>query len=489
MGRREAFAYGLIVAALVCFPAVTCFARGAVNDPDVWWHLKAGEWIFGHRAWPVADAFSSWGSGRPWAAYSWLPELMLFGLHQALGLRGLALFTAAVSVAIVAALFAMLRRLNPNTTLAVGLTLVGGLGLLSLESPRPWLLSILCFVIELDLLLTAGRTGNRRLLLWLVPLFALWANMHIQFVFGLAVLGAAVAEVVLARVLPEHWFHEDSRRIGPGWMTGIFALSAAATLLNPYHYHLYQVALELLGQSKLWNVIQELRAMAFRSVSDWTVLAVTVAAAFALGWRRRPRLLLLILLVVGAWFAFRSRRDGWIVLVVGLAVLADAAPGLGAARLAVPRWIRGAVAAAVTLALAAGTLLVSESRLQEKVAAKFPVEAARFLHDHGCGGRLFNPFHWGGYLIYYLPEVPVSMDGRTMVHGQERVLRHARTLRGSPKWREDQELAKADVVLVPAESVLAELLRLDSRYLLVYEDPVAIVFRAGRVKIAKNVPK
>ena len=486
MSAGEAAVRGAVLSALLFLPALICFQRGIVDEPDVWWHLKAGEWILANRAWPTVDSFSSWGSGQPWTAYSWLPELMLVGFYRALGLPGLVLYTAMLSVGIVAALWAMIGRLNSNLTTTVALTLAGTLGLILLETPRPWLFSILFFVVELDLLLAAGRSGNRRLLWWLVPLFALWANMHIQFVLGLAVLGAAVAESVLIRVWPVPMADDNSRRIGPAWMLLVFTASTAATLVNPYHYHLYEVALKLVGQSGLWNVIQELRAMPFRSVADWTVLGVVVAAVFALGWRRRARLLLVLLLGVGVYLSFRSRRDAWFVLVVGLAVLAYVAPKADAVRAAAPRWMKWAVGTAVAILVLAGALLVDRSKLEEKVAVYFPEEAARFIRTHGCEGPMFNCFTWGGYLIYHLPELPVSIDGRTMVHGESRVLRHADTLRGRPNWRDDPELREARLVLLPRDAALAALLRLDGRFRLVHEDAVAALFYATQNEVAQE---
>jgi hypothetical protein len=476
---RDTAGPAILFAAVVALPAVICLARGMVDEPDVWWHIKAGEWIVAHQAWPEVDSFSSAGAGRRWLAYSWLPELMLAGLYKALGLRGLVMYTAAVSAAIVAALLAMLRRTGANATVVVCLALVGVLGLIPLENPRPWLFSILLCIVEIDLLLAAGQTGDRRRLLWLVPLFALWANMHIQFILGLAVLGAAVTESLLARVLPEAWFDDDSRRISPGWMLEVFALCAAATLANPYGYDLYLAAWELVGQaSTLWNIIQELHAMPFRSIADWSVLGVAVAAAFALGRRRRVRLLLVILLVAGVWISFRSRRDAWFVLVVGLAVLASVAPKAAAARQAAPRWLGWAVAAAAATVVLAGGWFLNTSKLEAKVAGDFPVEAVQYVREQGFAGPMFNTFDWGGYLICCLPEVPVSIDGRTMVYGDAAVARHAATLRAAPGWRDDPELSAARLVLLRRDAALAALLRADDGYRLVHEDAVAAVFVA-----------
>ncbi len=176
-------------------------------------------------------------------------------------------------------------------------------------------------------MLTASRSGNRRLLLWLLPLFALWANIHIQCMVGLVFLGLAAIEPLAARVLPDGWVSLDARRLPLGWLLGIFVLSAAAMLVNPYHFRLYLAALELLGQTALWNRIAELLAMPFRTWSNWIVLAVALAATFALGRQRQIRPLLVLALAAAIYFGFRSQRDAWMVLVTGLAALASLKSG------------------------------------------------------------------------------------------------------------------------------------------------------------------
>lgn len=477
VSRSDRLASTATLTALLFLPALVCFFRDVVDDPDVWWHLRAGQWIFQHGAWPTVDTFSFYGAGNSWAAYSWIPELLLYGLYEAFGLRGLVLYTAGLSVAIVAAFHGLAWRLTENSLLAVVLTLAGALGLICLETPRPWLFSILLFVVELHLLLVAGRTGNRRLLLWLVPLFAFWANVHIQFVLGLVVLGMAVAEPLLVRVPWIRRLDDGSSKISFRWMLLIFGLCLAATLLNPYHYHLYEVAAQLVGQASLWNLIQELGAMPFQSVDNWIVLAVTIGAAFAMGRKGRVRLLLWLLLAMAVYFSFRSRRDAWIVLFVGLAVLAYTAPkAMFPKNLPLPRPWKWAVAGLVAAGVVGGSLLASESKLQQEIAKQYPVQAVKFVAGQGCSGPMFNPFDWGGYLIFNLPHVPVSIDGRTMVHGEERLLRHAQTVRGREGWQLDPELARARLIVLRRAGTLAVLVRLDDRFRLIYEDSVAVVF-------------
>jgi hypothetical protein len=59
--------------------------------------------------------------------------------------------------------------------------------------------------------------------------------------------------------------------------------------------------------------------------------------------------------------------------------------------------------------------------LQEEVAAKYPAQDAAVIEDQACRGPLFNHYDWGGYLIWRLPDLPVAMDGRANLHGNERM--------------------------------------------------------------------
>ena len=51
---------------------------GGVTDADLWWHLRAGEWITQNHHLPVTDPFSYTGAGKPWIAYSWSFEVLLY---------------------------------------------------------------------------------------------------------------------------------------------------------------------------------------------------------------------------------------------------------------------------------------------------------------------------------------------------------------------------------------------------------------------------
>ncbi len=254
----------------------------------------------------------------------------------------------------------------------------------------------------------------------------------------------------------------------------------AATLLNPYHVRLYAVVVEYATQPAAFRLVSEHRAMDFRGPVDWAVLAMAGWATFALGGRRRLPAFEALLLASSAYFSFHTQRDLWFVVLASLAILTGEGcrPGRAMGHFAPTRRRSLAVAVGVVLVLAAigwGRGL-SPSRLAQAVEERFPARAASFVAEQHLEGPLYNHFDWGGYLIWRLPQLPVAMDGRTNLHGDERLLRSYKTWAGERGWDSDPELQAAGVVIASTESPLCSLLRLAGRFRVAYEDPHAVVF-------------
>jgi hypothetical protein len=72
--------------------------------------------------------------------------------------------------------------------------------------------------------------------------------------------------------------------------------------------------------------------------------------------------------------------------------------------------------------------------------------------------------------------MPVSIDGRAALYGDQRIDRSVQTWSGQPDWASDPQLSAAGLVIGPVKSPLIQLLRLDPRFELAYEDKVAAVF-------------
>jgi hypothetical protein len=478
----------LILIALYTIPAIVVMRP--IDDPDLWWHLRTGQWIVAHGTVPVTDPFSSFGHGKPWIAYSWLFELMTYGIYQRMGLPGILLLRVVLVYAVAVAIHRFVAKREPRFLIATGLAGLAFLPIGYLMSERPWLFTVLFFTMTMDAVLDL-RAGRSRRAIWLLPLvYALWANLHIQFIDGLFLLGLACAAPVVDRLfaLGEPGTNADLAGSRAWWQLVILTIACLlATLCNPYGLDLYGIVVEYARQTGAYDLVEEHLAMDFRAWWNWAVLGLSLAAAFALGGRRRPCSFEVLLLAAAAYFSFHSRRDLWFMVVTALALVTTRhrSPTFLSERFALtpPRLVALGIGVVMVLAGSGWQQGLTLTRLNQAVEEKFPAQAAAFVEKRGYGGPLYNPFDWGGYLIWRLPELPVAMDGRTNLHGVARIMRSFKTWGGEPGWDGDPELEAARLVMGPADSPLAYLLRSDSRFELVYRDRLTMVFVARGTEI------
>jgi hypothetical protein len=473
--RSERFASGIVLAVLFAAPALICVHAARAADPDIWWHIRAGEWILQHRAVPHVDAFSGPLGGNPWLDYSWLFELIVAKLSQWLGLVGVVAYSTAMIMAITVAMYRLVRRLQGDFTLTILLTYAAMFGVGHLYTPRPWLFTILLFVLELDILMQVRRTGKLRELLWLPVIFALWSNVHIEFVDGLFVLGLAFAESLLAR-----WWPAARTRVGPVALGGALLASVLGTLANPFGWRIYHVAYDLATQGGALNKVSELQSIPFRDYTDFAILLFALGSTAALAWRRRFPIFETALLIFALVLSFRSQRDVWLIVTVAVAILASTINARNRA-VRMPGFATPLAVFFASLAVWVGfrAMHVNKALLDAQVAGSFPVQAVETIRANGYSGPLYNDFNWGGYLIYAL-RMPVAIDGRQNLYGDQRIDRSVATWNGAPDWDTDPALTSAGIVIGPVKAPLTQLLRTDAHFKLAYEDKLAAVFVARK---------
>src|SRR5690242_12431065 len=81
-----------------------------IDDPDIWWRFRLGEWIVQHHTVPFVDYYSAYDAGKPWIEYSWLFALLMYWLHAHFGLVAITYFIAVMALAISAVVYQLIRR-------------------------------------------------------------------------------------------------------------------------------------------------------------------------------------------------------------------------------------------------------------------------------------------------------------------------------------------------------------------------------------------
>ncbi len=457
------------------FIGLFAMAARNVTDPDVWWHLKTGQYITEQRSVPHTDPFSYTRAGQPWVAHEWLSELFLYELERTTGWGGLILIFAAV---IAAAFFLLYLRCGPANYVAGVATLVAAWATVLVWGVRPQVLSLL--LTSLWLLILDSSERNPKLLWWTLPLTLLWVNLHAGFAVGLALSALYLAGTRIERALGRSRQDPSGLRI-PAL---IFLLDVLMVPLNPNGLRMFSYPFETLRSTAMQKYIAEWASPNFHHPEYWPFLLIVLATFAALGWSRlelRPRDLLL--LVVSLYTALVSIRLIPLFVLIAVPLVATRLgswPRSDARHLqsSASTLLNGLILLAMLTFAVVHIAQVIQSQPQVEIE-RFPARAVGFLQNHPPSGRIFNHYDWGGYLIWKLyPSTPVFIDGRADLYGQQLFDQFAETYQFKGAWRQTLKQWSINTVIVPPDSPLATGLRSSRGWTVSYEDPQAVVLTA-----------
>ncbi|HVM79011.1 MAG TPA: hypothetical protein VMU06_08315 [Stellaceae bacterium] len=395
-----------LAAAVIIYALLLAVGDRLLNDPDTYWHVATGRWIWAHGAVPATDPFSATMAGQKWVAHEWLAELLLAGAYGLLGAAGavaLAALAAAASVAL------LIRALASAVRAPIALA-VGALAFFLMAShltARPHVLALPILVLWATALVRA-RAEERRPSLTLLPLMALWANLHGGFVVGLGLAAALAFEAVL--LAPDA---EARGRAFRGW--GLFLSGAAlASLVTPQGIEGWLFPIELMRQTFALSFVNEWRAPDFSTLQPLELwLLALLAFGFWIGLRLPPFRLLLLLGLIH--LALGHTRNAELLALVAPLLLAEAVaraterPEPSGA----PPGPRALAAFALALALlTVGAAYRGYAQENPRIA---PAAALAAAERAGLSGPVFNDYDFGGYLIFR--GVAPAVDGRIDLYG------------------------------------------------------------------------
>jgi hypothetical protein len=477
------------LALVVLFSAAALYESthlSALSAAEVWVHLRSGNWILETRSIPHTGLFSQY-SCMPWNDSSWGFEFVLGVVYKLFGLRAIPILLMLLKAAIAAATFLLAYSRRGDFWKAVALSALAQYVISGLQ-PLPYVFSILFFAVELRLLLSIRDSGTVRRLYWLPPLFVLWANLHIQFVAGLGLLG-----VFLVALVVEHWLRGlnvswHSPRIIPLPLieVGIVAvLCVLATLATPYGFRLLPEFLKSQYSEAGFLHFSGMASMSFRRPQDYLLMLLAMMAFLALGRRRSLEVFELLILLAGTAVAFRIQRDVWLVVLPAIAVLSRASfsehRDNSSQGTTAGTWEWSAVTAAMAILLVIAAVRIPDrNALMNRISQNFPVKACDYIVSNKLPRPLFNEYSWGSFLTWYMPQYPVVVDSRAELYGDEILTKYFDVVGGKERLDSDPMVARAGVLLLERNSPMAKALKnlpaLSSQYRLVYSDELADVF-------------
>jgi hypothetical protein len=457
-------------------------AEGLLDDPGLGWHLRNIDAIRANGGWLTQDPFTD-PHGEPpppWYTNQWLGELPLYLGWRLAGLEGIAVVCALVIALTARCLYRMLIHDGLPWPLAVAWTALGALGTSCSWVARPNLFTVLFVLLTARVLeqYHQGRLSRLRTL-WLLPLFAAWANIHGGFLAGFILLALTLAVEVAQAVASLDAADRQTawhRALHIGLLSGAAFL---ATLVNPYGPDLYRWTFQLLGDKYFMELHLEWRSPDFHSggAMRYELLLLLFPLVLALS-RRRPSLLEMVLSVAWLHLALTGFRYVALWVVIAVPVMARSSMEITYLQDLARRWQlstapgslfftrQGAAPWLWSVLLAAGLLGAGWAlegrfaRLKEggivatKALDRFLAVIAEWRKEHGRAPVIFHSYDWGGYLTWHgWPEVLNWIDDRNEVQGKKRAEEYFSIVGTRPGW--EKKLANVDLVCVSSKVPLA----------------------------------
>lgn len=461
-------------------------------DGDTGWHIRTGEYILDHGRLPAGDPYSFTKPGAPWYAWEWLSDVALAAVYRWSGLKGVTLLAGLV---IAAYLTLMVRRSlawGANALIALACCFLGA-GASSIHFlARPHIFTLLLLTVSLRLL-ERDRARPGRAVWWLVPLTALWANLHAGF---LALL-ASLAIVAAGEAVELAWACGSARM---AWQAlrrraALLAACAAASLANPYGFRLHQHVFAYLRSDWIKEAVDEFQSPRFRSESALHFEVLLFLGLIAAGMMlRRRRIADALLTLAWAHAALVSARHVPVFVAAAVPLAAAEASRWWA------QWTQGAPARSVRGILDALAADVGRSLMRTSVwplaaalalaladrpirwprdfpAVKFPVALITRHEARLNGARVFTSDQWGDYLLYrFHPRQRVFIDGRSDFYGREIGKLYLRTAYAHKEWRGALDRYGIELALTPEDWPLANVLAEDPGWREIGREGGAVLF-------------
>jgi hypothetical protein len=451
---------------------MVAFRDRGFYDPGALWHVKVGEIIL-DRGIPQTDPFSYTFEGRQWVPQQWGAEVLMALAHRAGGFDAMLLGFAAGVAALYTLIFRRAVRGGMGPVLAG--VVVGGVLFVGafhyFVRPHMFTIAFLGWTMMCVTDYERGRCGEWRLA-GLIPLYALWVNLHGGVLGGTMTLGLAVAGWGLLFLV--------RRRTGPAggeagaivpdtpirsWRTvfllvGIVIACGLTPFVNPHGLEMIRIWRRIVASKVLPEVVNEHMPLDPASPLGLTVIALGAVYLVLLAGTlpRVPRVSWFIPLV---WFglSFKGIRQGPLFAVCAAVAIADlwkhtlwhrllvkhgdgstawdADSPAEAQKRAGPLWATfavPAVAVAVAFGLQAGRVAAPVvgsgwARLDpDFVPSDMTREVTEYAARVPAGTRIFNDANLGGYLIYHTPGLKIFMDDRCELYGDDWIKSYSDTL-------------------------------------------------------------
>jgi hypothetical protein len=524
--------YSRIIVFAILLISVFALFSGEISSPDFWWHLKTGEYIYQTGSLPETDPFSFTSSMKDQAGKEspiakfiltqyWLAQVIFYWIYHQFGFQGIIYMRALILALLIFLLYKGVRREGALPYYALALIIPAtAVFYFGFFAERPQLFSFL-FSFLIVYLLEGFRSSclkespvsksllSLRYLLPVPFIMLLWANLHGGFILGTILitiyLFSEAIKYLLKRFGQPLPYNSLKALIAAG------AISILAPFLNPNGYGAFSILIERekgIYNSIITETISPLRQISLGFYSPelavFFILLFLTTLLLLINLKRADLTDLLIFTSFSAMGLYYARVNPFFTPIATLFLARYSLQTIHTfsnkgmirkireryALFSDPPFIR--IIIPILLSIIVLYALWNSSLFQQKYTVtinKYPEGAVSFLKQNRIAGNMFNPYDWGGYLLWALyPEYKVFTDGRglneeAVLHGLKIMEALHSNTAGPPEWKMLLDTYNINFILTySVNSFSGQLLPFiqalfnDPEWHLVYIDNISMIF-------------
>ncbi|MBU4312827.1 MAG: tetratricopeptide repeat protein [Candidatus Omnitrophica bacterium] len=423
------------VLVVLAFVLLALLVVQPVHNVDVWMHIKSGELMLRDMQVLSKDDYSYTARGTEWLNHQWLSQISYYLFYRVFGVNGLIYLKA---ILIFSAFFLLFKLLYRNSLWSISLFILAILVSQERFLARPlvfslFLFSVFVFILHRYKYSWFGKKEN--LLYLLVPLQALWVNLHGAAIIGVFLVWAYIAGEFIDSYI-RHRCKEDfvirNRKYKKLLYAGILVL--VSTGLTPYGYNAILFPLRQAGEmyfiTEWLPTIYEDSFLNFGIMPYYRLFLFISIVVFVL----RARLISsthIIMFSVFMYLSLSARRHLPFFSLAVAPCIIQYTEGLEFKKISLN--LKKILAQVYCISLLIFLLLLGEKLVTGTYFMKmpngprvglgkieFPDDAANFIIESGLKGNMFNDYGSGCFLIWkFYPERRVYLDGRNTIYGSK----------------------------------------------------------------------
>ena len=423
-------------------------------DPDLGWHLKAGEEVvktgqinqINHYNYILEE-------NNTWVNHEWLSDSILFLIYSNYNYFTLnIIFALLMCIILGIAHNFIVKNFTLDRKSIVTLLPFFTLGLIACQPSlgvRVQELTILFLLLELIVIYkfeNESLKNNKKSWKKLIPLpiiIGLWANMHGGFLLGVFILyfylAIKIAELIIFNLKSKYFFvnkissffnFNKKLKARELKMFLYFAVTSSLfTLINPYGLELFDFLSSYKNNAYL-KIIGEWLPQYQEPFLYWQILYIGIIIASLLvsflmykNKKEINSLWHLVLILFFIVLAIKSRRHFPLLFISSLPFLSsfiydeikETIRNIKIGRTVIDVFIKAYLSFVflfVFLLLATSIKVIKNPFTY--YCQKYPCQALEFIKNDPkiSSARIFNSYGWGGYLIHQWPEKKIFIDGR-----------------------------------------------------------------------------